>query len=184
MNTVYRRKTKQPLYLVSCYLVSCIYKCSCVYFWQHIFVISVCVCACLCLEAGFCFLHSRQRAAAAAAAAAPSRRPNAKMLQTHLRIVPSSVEADYFSFQHQVLNLLSHACRSNFNWARRDKTGAVPHWTTLRIVECRKKFAQLIMQPTPLGENVLSFKCVVATQGRFIMFYRTRYYRKKYSNKD
>lgn len=141
MNTVYRRKTKQPLYLVSCYLVSCIYKCSCVYFWQHIFVISVCVCecacACLCLEAGFCFLHSRQRAAAAAAAA-PSR-PNAKMLQTHLRIVPSSVEADYFSFLHQVLNLLSHACRSNFNWARRDKTGAVPHWTTLRIVELSEK---------------------------------------------
>lgn len=50
MNTVYRRKTKQPLYLVSCYLVSCIYKCSCVYFWQHIFVSSVCVCVCVCVS--------------------------------------------------------------------------------------------------------------------------------------
>lgn len=50
MNTVYRRKTKQPLYLVSSYFVSCIYKCSCVYFWQHIFVSSVCVCVCVCVS--------------------------------------------------------------------------------------------------------------------------------------
>lgn len=171
MNTVYRRKTKQPLYLESCYLVSCIYKCSCVYFWQHITVslpACMCVCACLCLEAGFCFLHSRQTAAAAAA---PSG-PNAKMLQTHLRIVRALSKRITLvcSFRFWI------CCRTPADrisaQALRDKTGAVPHWTTLRIVELSEKVCPT-NNATPHGENVLSFKCVVAPWGRLMMFYRT-----------
>lgn len=159
MNTVYRRKTKQPLYLVSCYLVSCIYKCSCVYFWQHIFVSSVCVCvcACLCLEAGFCFFAqpAKSRSSSSSCTLSSFKCKNAANSSSHC---PCAVEADYFSFQHQVLNLLSHACRSNFNWARRDKTGAVPHWTTLRVVELSEKVCPTNNATLPLWGKCFKFQ--------------------------
>lgn len=167
MNTVYRRKTKQPLYLVSCYLVSGIYVQLCVFLTAHICE-PVCVCVRVYVQKlvfVFCTAGKQQLL-----------HPLAQMQKCCKLIFVLSVLCRRGLLQFPASGSESAVARLQIEFQHRlQEIKQVLYLTEppSELSNCQQKVC-LTNNATPHGENVLSFKCVVAPRGRFIMFNSTK----------